>query len=78
VLILKLPKTGPVMLAGDLYHFREERTAKLVPKVDTDPAQTRASRLAIEDYVQKRKMPLWIEHDIRFYDTLKRSPGYIE
>jgi N-acyl homoserine lactone hydrolase len=78
VLVLKLPKTGPVMLAGDLYHFREERAAKLVPTIDTDAEQTRAARIAIEDYVQKNKMPLWIEHDTRLYDTLKKSPGYVE
>jgi N-acyl homoserine lactone hydrolase len=78
VLVLKLPKTGPVMLAGDLYHFREERAAKLVPTIDTDAAQTRAARIAIEDYVQKTKTALWIEHDTRLYDTLKKSPDYIE
>ena len=26
VLFVKLPKTGPVLLAGDLYHYPEERT----------------------------------------------------
>ena len=30
-LVLKLPKTGPVMLAGDLYHFREERSREAGP-----------------------------------------------
>lgn len=31
VLILKLAKTGPVMLAGDLYHYPEERKLNRVP-----------------------------------------------
>jgi glyoxylase-like metal-dependent hydrolase (beta-lactamase superfamily II) len=31
VLYLKLSKTGPVLLAGDLYHYREERATHKVP-----------------------------------------------
>lgn len=78
VLILKLPKTGPVMLAGDLYHFPEERAAKLVPNIEFDKEQSRASRVVIEDYVKQRAMPLWIEHDTRLYAKVKKSPNYIE
>src|SRR5262245_37034323 len=48
VLIVKLPKTGPVMLAGDLYHFPEERPAQLVPRIEFDKEQSRTSRVAIE------------------------------
>ena len=76
VLILKLPKTGPVMLAGDLYHFREERAGQFLPRGEGE--ESRASRMAIEEYIRKRGMPLWIEHDTRLYETLKQSPNYIE
>jgi glyoxylase-like metal-dependent hydrolase (beta-lactamase superfamily II) len=76
VLILKLPKTGPVMLAGDLYHFREERAGQYLPRGDAE--QSRASRMAIEEYIKKRGIPLWIEHDTRLYETLRQSPKYIE
>lgn len=78
VLIVKLPKTGPVMLAGDLYHFREERAAKIVPRGEPDKKQSLASRERIEDYIKRRGIPLWIEHDTRLYETLKHSPSYIE
>lgn len=76
VLILKLPKTGTVMLAGDLYHFREERAGQYLPRGDAE--QSRASRMAIEEYIKKRGIALWIEHDTRLYETLKQSPSYIE
>ena len=76
VLILKLPKTGPVMLAGDLYHFREERAGQFLPRGEGD--QSRRSRMVIEEYIGKRSIPLWIEHDTRLYETLKQSPNYIE
>ena len=78
VLIVKLPKTGPVMLAGDLYHFREERAGQFVPRGEADREQSRASRKAIEDYIEKRGIQLWIEHDTRLYETLKPSPDFLE
>ena len=31
VLLVKLPKTGPVVLSGDLYHYPEERTMNRLP-----------------------------------------------
>jgi len=78
VLIVKLPKTGPVMLAGDLCHFREERAGQFVPRGEADREQSRASRKAIEDYIEKRGIQLWIEHDTRLYETLKPSPDFLE
>lgn len=78
VLILQLPETGPVMLAGDLYHFPEEREAQIVPVIEFDKEQSRATRVRIEEYVRAKAMPLWIEHDAHLYRTLKKSPSYID
>lgn len=79
VLILNLPKTGRVMLAGDLYHFREERALQVLPHtLEYDKEQSRASRVKIEDYIKKNNIPMWIEHDTRLYATLKKAPAYIE
>lgn len=78
VLVLRLPETGPVMLAGDLYHFPEEREAQLVPVIEFDREQSRATRVKIEEYVRRHSMPLWIEHDAHLYATLAKSPDYIE
>ena len=79
MLILNLPKTGRVMLAGDLYHFREERAAQVLPKnLEFDKDASRASRVRIEEYVKKNNIPMWLDHDSRLYATLKKAPGYIE
>ena len=32
VLFLKLPKTGPVLIAGDLWHYPQERSATEAPQ----------------------------------------------
>jgi len=34
VLFLKLAKTGPIVLSGDLYRYPEERTLKRLPVAD--------------------------------------------
>ena len=80
VLILKLAKTGPVMLAGDLYHFPEQRGRFLgkVPTFEFNREQSLASRAAIEAYVKKTGAQLWIEHDSVANSKLRKSPQYYE
>jgi glyoxylase-like metal-dependent hydrolase (beta-lactamase superfamily II) len=43
VLYVKLARTGGVVLAGDLYHYPEERTLDRVPIFEFDAQQTRAA-----------------------------------
>jgi len=78
VLVLKLAKTGNVMLAGDLYHYPEERKVNYVPTFEYNKEQTLASRAMIEEYVKKTNTQLWIEHDFAANAKLKKSPQYYE
>jgi N-acyl homoserine lactone hydrolase len=79
VLVLNLAKTGRVMIAGDLYHYPQERTLKRPPP-DTEFSveQSAASRLMIEEYLKKTKTEIWIEHDFVHNAKLKKSPQYYE
>ena len=78
VVILKLAKTGPVMLAGDLYHYPEERKLNRVPTFEYNKEQSLASRAMIEDYCKKTGTQLWIEHDYVHNSKLKKSPQYYD
>jgi glyoxylase-like metal-dependent hydrolase (beta-lactamase superfamily II) len=78
VVILRLKKTGNVMLAGDLYHYPEERGSGRVPTFEYNKAQSLASRAMIEDYCKRTKTQLWIEHDYLGNAKLKKSPKYYE
>lgn len=78
VLIVKLAKTGNVMLAGDLYHYPEERKLNRVPTFEYNKDQTLASRAMIEAYVRKTHTQLWIEHDFVANAKLKKSPKYYD
>ena len=44
VLFVKLAKRAPVVLAGDLYHYPEERTTGRIPTFEFNADQSRASR----------------------------------
>jgi N-acyl homoserine lactone hydrolase len=44
VLFLKLKKTGPVLIAGDLYHYPEEQTMNRFPSFEFNKEQSAASR----------------------------------
>ena len=78
VLFLKLAKTGPVLLAGDLYHYPEERTTGKVPTFEYNAAQSSASRAAIEAFLKQSKAQLWIEHDAATFVRLKKAPEFYE
>jgi N-acyl homoserine lactone hydrolase len=78
VLFLKLSKTGPVLVAGDLYHYQEERHTEHVPTFEYNKEQSLASRAAIEDFLKKSGAQLWIEHDYAANAKLKKSPAYYE
>ena len=78
VVYLKLAKTGPILLAGDLYHYQEERNTDKTPTFEFDHDQSLASRAAIEAFIKKTGAQLWIEHDLAHFNQLKKAPGYYE
>jgi glyoxylase-like metal-dependent hydrolase (beta-lactamase superfamily II) len=78
VLFLKLAKTGPVVLSGDLYHYPEERTLHRLPVAEFNKEQTAASRAELEVFLKKTGAELWIQHDYLGNAKLKKAPGYYE
>src|SRR5262245_47015598 len=78
MLFLKFAKTGPVLLAGDLYHYPEERTLDRVPSFDSDRNQTRETRKRVEQFLKSSGAQLWIQHDKALHEKLKRAPEYID
>ena len=78
VLFLKLKKTGPIVLSGDLYHYPQERTLGLVPKGDLNRDETAASRASLEEFMKKTGAKLWIQHDYTAFTALKKSPEFYQ
>lgn len=78
VVYVKLAKTGPILLAGDLYHYQEERNTDKTPTFEFDHDQSLASRAVIEAFIKKTGAQLWIEHDLANFNKQKKAPGYYE
>jgi N-acyl homoserine lactone hydrolase len=78
VLYLRLAKTGPVLLSGDLYHFPQERTLNRFPVFEFDKEQTRRTRVAIDRFLESTGAQLWIQHDFIANSALRKSPAFYE
>jgi glyoxylase-like metal-dependent hydrolase (beta-lactamase superfamily II) len=78
VLFVKLPKRGPVVLGGDLYHYPEERTTGRIPTFEFNADQSKASRAKVEALLKQNKAELWIEHDMATHAKLPKAPAFIE
>jgi glyoxylase-like metal-dependent hydrolase (beta-lactamase superfamily II) len=78
VLYLKLQKSGPILLAGDLYHYNEERGTDKVPGFEFSREQSLASRAAVEAFLKQSRAQLWIEHDLANFNKQKKSPAFYE
>jgi glyoxylase-like metal-dependent hydrolase (beta-lactamase superfamily II) len=78
VLFVKLARRGPVVLAGDLYHYPEERTTGRTPTFEFNADQSRRSREVIEAFVKQSGAALWIEHDMMTHAVLPKAPAYLE
>jgi glyoxylase-like metal-dependent hydrolase (beta-lactamase superfamily II) len=78
VLIVKLAKTGVVVLPGDLYHYPEEIPMRTVAPAQGDEAQTLAARDALQAYLKQVKGQMWITHDLIGFGKLKKSPEFYD
>ena len=77
-LLVKLPKTGALVLSGDAVHFQANWDNRRVPSNNVDQEQTKASMERIAGILVKEKATLWINHDKAQRDTLTMAPGFYE
>ena len=78
VLFIRLPKTGPVVLSGDLYHFAKNRRLRRMPLSNFDREMTLRSMDQIEAFLTRTGATLWIQHDVEQYAKLPHAPASIQ
>jgi glyoxylase-like metal-dependent hydrolase (beta-lactamase superfamily II) len=78
VLFVKTQHHGPIVLAGDLYHYPEERASGKTPSFEFNAAQSKVSRNRIEIFLRQTGAQLWIEHDIPTHATLPKAPQFVD
>jgi N-acyl homoserine lactone hydrolase len=74
-LYVHLAHEGGVVIAGDLYHYAEERQLDRMPPRERT-TETPASRAAIETFLQKTQSKLWIGHSMAFFRDVRKSPAW--
>ena len=74
-LLVKLKDMGPVVLSGDLVHFRENHEHTGVPWFNFDRAQSVASIERVKQLVANLKGTLVIQHDMRDIGKLPAFPA---
>ncbi|BBO06787.1 N-acyl homoserine lactone hydrolase [Bradyrhizobium ottawaense] len=77
-LLVKLPKTGAVVLSGDAVHFRDNWDNRRVPSMNVNKDQSAASMQKIADTLANEKAQLWINHDKAQRDSQKMAPEFYD
>jgi len=77
-LLVRLPKTGTLVLSGDAVHFKSNWENRGVPSINADKDKTLASMQRIADLLAKENAQLWINHDKAQRDALKMAPDYYD
>ncbi len=77
-LLIDLENTGPVLLSGDLYHFRENRSLRRPPHFNFDREMTLKAMDKVEAVLKETGATLWIEHDQALADTLNKAPDFYD
>ena len=77
-LLVKLPKTGVVLLSGDAVHLKENWDAKRVPSINFDKIKSAASMQRMAEVITEYKAELWINHDKGQAALMKHPPAYYD
>lgn len=74
ILRVNTRNSGVVLITGDLWHLRESRERRLVPRFNTDRAQTLASMDKVEALAAETHARVVREHVQEDFDALPRFP----
>jgi glyoxylase-like metal-dependent hydrolase (beta-lactamase superfamily II) len=78
VLLVNLADYGPVVIGGDLYHFRFNKNNRRVPRFNFSAPQTLASMNKINDLLDETGAEYWIEHELAWFEQLQQAPAFYQ
>lgn len=83
VLLIRLAKSGPVLLSGDLYHLRADRPSRFgtgaqIMRVNVNRADTLASMDRVEGLLRELHARLIVQHDPADFRALPKSPAFLD
>ena len=78
VLLLKLARSGPVLLSGDMWHLQESRAKRLVPSFNFNREQTIASMDKVESLAKENGARIIRQHVPEDFASLPVFPASLE
>ena len=78
VLVVRLPKTGPVMLSGDMVHLVYSWENRVVPSFNFDVAMSGRTIDAMKAWASANGAKLWVNHDKEQHAALPKAPRWVE
>lgn len=77
-LLVKLPRTGAVVLSGDAVHFMDNWNQRRIPSINIDKDKSAASMQRISDVLERERAQLWINHDKVQRAQMRLSPQFYD
>jgi N-acyl homoserine lactone hydrolase len=77
-LMVRLRKSGVVVLSGDMVHFQENWDSHIVPARNFDKQQSALSMDHVARLLEEEHAKLWINHDKAQSAGVAHAPGFVE
>ena len=75
---MRLPKTGPVILSGDMVHLQYSWNYRIAPSFNFDVPRSMATIDAMKEFVAREKATLWINHDREQMAKIPKAPQSVQ
>ena len=77
-LFVRLPRSAPVLLTGDMVHLVYSWDNRVVPGFNYDVAASGRSIDAMKAFVQQTGARVWVTHDREQHILIPKAPNFVE
>ncbi len=77
-LLVRLPKTGLVVLSGDMTHFKDNWENRRVPANNFNREESVLAMEKVAAILKTNNAQLWINHDKAQSSSIPKAPAYVE
>jgi N-acyl homoserine lactone hydrolase len=77
-LFVRLPRSAPVLLTGDMVHLVYSWENRVVPGFNYDVAASGRSIDAMKAFVQQTGARVWVTHDREQHMLIPKAPNFVE
>jgi N-acyl homoserine lactone hydrolase len=78
LLVVKLKKSGTIVLSGDLAHFTKNWENRRVPSFNFDKDLSVKTMNEMAAFIKANKAKFWIQHDLEQNDKIRHAPQFYD